>query len=185
MDVTAELLSRIENYSRPLFTEEIVLKRNELLHSAGTVNTKVYFVTEGSLRIFHQNDSEFNTIRFGYSGSLFASLDSFFSGKPSVYAVQAIKLCRLKVMKKADFMEFIESNYQNLLLWNSVLSYTINTLLERELDLLITSPFERYERVRQRSPRLFQEIPHKYIASYLRMAPETLSRLQKNVDLNQ
>lgn len=180
MDVTAELLSRIEDYKRPLWNGEITLARNELLHSSGTVNTKIYFVLDGSLRIFHENDSDFNTIRFGYSGSLFASLDSFLTGKPSVYAVQAIKQARLKVMKKTDFMEFIESDVQNLLLWNTVLSYTINNLLERELDLLITSPLERYQRVLQRSPRLFQEIPHKYIASYLRMAPETLSRLIKS-----
>jgi len=33
------------------------------------------------------------------------------------------------------------------------------------------------ERVLTRSPQLFQEIPHKYIAAYLRMSPETLSRL--------
>jgi len=181
MDITAQLLARIDKYNRPLWGEEIVLRRNELLHAAGTVNTKIYLVMEGSLRIFHQNDSEFNTIRFGYSGSLFAALDSFFTGKPSVYAVQAIKKVRLKVIRKADFMEFIESDREHLVLWNTVLSYTINSLLERELDLLITSPLERYERVLQRSPRLFQEIPHKYIASYLRMAPETLSRLQKTL----
>ncbi len=48
---------------------------------------------------------------------------------------------------------------------------------EREIDLLTQSPQERIERIRKRSPQVFQEIPHKYIASYLRMSPETLSRL--------
>jgi CRP-like cAMP-binding protein len=52
--------------------------------------------------------------------------------------------------------------------------------LEREKDLLTSSPTERYAKVKQRSPQLFQEIPHKYIASYLRMTPETLSRLKKS-----
>jgi hypothetical protein len=49
--------------------------------------------------------------------------------------------------------------------------------MEREIDLLTTSPAERIARVRERSPQLFQEVPLKYIASYLRMTPETLSRM--------
>jgi CRP-like cAMP-binding protein len=54
--------------------------------------------------------------------------------------------------------------------------------MERENDLIIYSPQKRVERVFKRSPQLFQEIPQKYIASYLRMTPETLSRILKNLD---
>ena len=39
--------------------------------------------------------------------------------------------------------------------------------IEREKDLLMTSPKERFQKVHKRSPHLFQEIPNKYIASYL------------------
>jgi len=49
--------------------------------------------------------------------------------------------------------------------------------MERELDLLTSSPHERMQRVLKQSPQVFQEIPAKYIASYLRMTPETLSRI--------
>lgn len=52
--------------------------------------------------------------------------------------------------------------------------------INRELNLLINSPKERLERLLARSSQVFQEIPAKYIASYLRMAPETLSRLMKS-----
>jgi hypothetical protein len=52
--------------------------------------------------------------------------------------------------------------------------------MERERDILTSSPLERYKRVLERSPQLFQEIPNKYIASYLRMTPETLSRIKKS-----
>lgn len=52
--------------------------------------------------------------------------------------------------------------------------------LEREKDILTSSPKARFERVLKRSPKLFQEIPNKHIANYLRMSPETLSRLKKS-----
>lgn len=64
--------------------------------------------------------------------------------------------------------------------WVNVLQTLSLQQLDREIDLLTTSPKARYERVLERSPRLFQEIPHRYIANYLRMTPETLSRLKKS-----
>ncbi|MCE2734433.1 MAG: hypothetical protein LW821_13820 [Flammeovirgaceae bacterium] len=50
--------------------------------------------------------------------------------------------------------------------------------IERETELLTFTPEQRVNRLLQRSPHLFQIIPRKYIASYLRMTPETLSRLK-------
>ena len=64
--------------------------------------------------------------------------------------------------------------------WETVLATIIEQQLEREVDLLLQSPLQRYQRVLKRSPRVFQEIPHKHIANYLRMTPETLSRLKKS-----
>ena len=64
--------------------------------------------------------------------------------------------------------------------WVNILQTLSLQQLDREIDLLTTSPKARYERVLERSPRLFQEIPHRYIANYLRMTPETLSRLKKS-----
>lgn len=181
MDTFTRLLHKLDNYPTPLWQpKQVELKRNEILHPAGTVHTNIYFVTEGALRIFYETGTGFNTIRFGYTNSLFTSLDSFITGKPSVYTVQAIRKTVMKAMTKEDFIAFLASDPENLMLWNAVLSYTIASLLERETDLLAPTPRERYERVLQRSPKLFQEIPHKHIASYLRMAPETLSRLQKS-----
>lgn len=180
MDAQALLLEKIDNHGGLWQEQELILKRNELLQQAGNTAHNVYFVTEGALRIFYENGSGENTIRFGYKGSLFTLLDSLITGKPSVYSVEALRKTTLRVMPKDVFTTFINSSIYNLQLWNTLLSYTIATLLERETDLLASTPRERYERVLQRSPQLFQHIPHKHIASYLRMAPETLSRLKKS-----
>ena len=65
-------------------------------------------------------------------------------------------------------------------MWTSMLEELVLQQIEREKDILTNSPKERYNRVLKRSPQLFQEIPNKYIANYLRMTPETLSRLKKS-----
>ncbi|MFT6167816.1 MAG: hypothetical protein ACJAV5_001078 [Vicingaceae bacterium] len=77
-------------------------------------------------------------------------------------------------------MNFIESSEENTKVWNSMLGDLIFQQMERERDILTASPLNRYKRVLARSPQLFQEIPNKYIASYLRMTPETLSRIKKS-----
>jgi CRP-like cAMP-binding protein len=156
------------------------LRRNEYLKVKGNIDTKLYFIVSGSLRIFVTDEFEEHTIRFGYQNNFIAALDSFITEKPSELYIQALKKTELKVITKEKFMGFIESSQETLQLWHQILGLLIYQQMERERDILTSSPFERYSRVLKRSPQLFQEIPHKYIASYLRMTPETLSRMKKS-----
>ncbi len=163
-----------------LWQGDLTLKRHEFLNVKGNTDTKLYFVQSGSLRVFIQDQEEEHTIRFGYKNSFIAALDAFITEKPSDFYMQAIKKTELKVINKATYLHFIKAEPENQQLWQQIQEQLIYQQIEREIDLLTTSPLDRYKRVLQRSPSLFQEIPHKYIASYLRMTPETLSRLKKS-----
>ncbi len=166
--------------SQDLWEEEIELNRNEYLKVKGSIDTNLYLVVKGSLRIYLVDEYEEHTIRFGYINNLIAALDSFINEKPSDFYIQALKKTTLKVISKARFMSFILSTSETTEIWYKVLESFVLQQMERERDILITSPLERYHRVLKRSPQLFQEIPDKYIASYLRMTPETLSRIKKS-----
>ncbi|MBS1950829.1 MAG: cAMP-binding protein [Cytophagales bacterium] len=157
----------------------ITIDRNEFLKVKGSIDTNVYYVESGSLRVFVLDDFEEQTIRFGYKENLIVALDSFLTGKPSDLFIQAIKKTVIKVIPKSQFDDFLKSE-TNRNWWTVVLENLVVQQLEREIDILTSSPKERYERVLKRSPQLFQEIPHRYIANYLRMSAETLSRLKKS-----
>lgn len=174
-----EILNSLLNENL-LWENEIVFRRNEYLASEGTINTFVYFVISGSLRIYTLDGNEENTIRFGYKDSFITAIDSFFTERPTGFYIQALKKTTAKVISKKVLLEFIESDASRLKLWNSILSLLIVQQMEREKDLLISSPAERYKSILNRSPQLFQEIPDKYIASYLRMTAETFSRIKKS-----
>ncbi len=166
-----------------LSTKTIVLERNEYLKLKGSTDTNIYYVESGSLKIYVLDDYEEQIIRFGYKGNLVVSLDSFLTNKPSDYFIQVIKKTVLKVIAKAQLEAYLQNDdHKNW--WTKVLENLVLQQLEREIDLLTSSPRERYRRVFQRSPQLFQEIPDRHIANYLRMSAETLSRL-KSVDFNQ
>lgn len=178
MKETQNLIKTID--AEGLWRKDLVLKRNEYLKVAGSVNRNLYFIKSGSLRIFVVEEEEEKTIRFGYKNNLIAALDSFITGAPSEYYIQAIKKTELKIIGRASLDEMIANSASLQRDWNTILEYIILQTLERERDILTTSPQERYQRVFHRSPQLFQEIPSKYIASYLRMSPETLSRIKKS-----
>lgn len=157
----------------------ITLKRNEFLVTKNTVNTNLYFVKTGSLRVFIEDEKEQHTIRFGYKNSLITALDCFLTQKPTSFYIQAIKKCELKVISKSKYEEIINDKPKFQIIWKNLLESFVYQQIEREIDLITYSPQKRFERVMKRSPQVFQYIPLKYIASYLRMTPETLSRILK------
>lgn len=173
-----ELYRRIDLEN--LWEKSLTIERNEYLKVAGTADSNLYYIESGSLKIFIINEYEEHIIRFGYRGNFIISLDSFITEKASDLYMQSIKKTELKSISKTRFMEFIRSKPENVSLWETIMEQLVLQQFEREKDILTTSPKERYERVLERSPQLFQEIPNKYIASYLRMTPETLSRLKKS-----
>jgi len=161
-------------------SKELILKRGELLKRGNTKDNNIYFIVEGSLRMYIIHENEEQNIRFAYKNNIISALDSFLNGKNSPLYIEAIKKCIVKVISKKDFMHFTQQNKEQQQWWQSILEDLILQQMEREIDLLTSSPEERYKRVLKRSPQLFQEIPSKYIANYLRMTAETLSRIKKS-----
>lgn len=175
-----ELIGEIEK--RGLWEKEITLDRGEFLATPGMLDTNLYLVVSGAMRMFVIDEEIEHTIRFGYRSNLIAVLDCLMTDKPTELYMQALKKTHLKSISQEAFEDFLSSDPALAGMYEVILKSFVHQQMEREMDLLTSSPKERYLRVLKRSPRVFQEIPHKYIASYLRMTPETLSRVKKEAD---
>lgn len=163
----------------PIWSEPKTLKRGAFLCQAGDLCQDVILVEEGCLHFYLLDDGEEQSIRFAYPGNIVSSLDSYISGEPSKYYLQTLRKLGYRSCSKSDFEDYIKR--EGLLeQWTQSLHYLLLEMMEREQDLLIKNPASRLKRVLSRSPQLFQEVPFKYIASYLRMSPETLSRLMNS-----
>jgi CRP/FNR family transcriptional regulator, anaerobic regulatory protein len=172
----------IENLINTLDTisEPRTLSKGELLIREGQVEKHLYYIETGAVRVFHLSEFEEQTIRFGYEGSFINSLYSFIKGTPSEFYIEALRKSTLRVIPKLKLLDIVHESIERLSQYNSLLESLVCQQIEREIDLLTVSPSERLRRVLERSPNLFQEIPLKYIASYLRMTPETLSRIRNS-----
>ncbi len=171
---------RTHIHNEGIIIKKKTFKREEFLKVANTLDTNIYFIESESVRVFFIENLEEHTLYFGHSNSIITALDSFLSNRKTALEIQALKKTEVGYLTKKEFLDFVNSKPVYLKLWNEVLKEIIIHQLDREKDLLIPSTEQRYQRVLKRKPELFQEIPHKYIASYLRMAPETLSRIKKS-----
>jgi CRP-like cAMP-binding protein len=157
--------------------EPLLVERGKFLIREGEVERYIYFVEKGAVRAFLISEEEEFTIRFGYTGSFITSLPSYFDGSPSPLYIQVIRKAKLLRTTRNTFENYINQDMETMHLYQETLKGLISSFLAREVDLLTQSPTLRIQRLLSRSPQVFQEVPHKYIASYLRMSPETLSRL--------
>jgi CRP-like cAMP-binding protein len=178
MSAKKQILSFI--ISENLFEKTRILKRNEILKSAHTTDTNIYYLSEGAIKVSILDREEERIIRFGYQNNILVALDSFLTNLPSELEFKALKRTKISILSKSKFEEILESDSDFLEDWNLILQNLVLQQMEREVDLLTQSPKDRYERVLKRSPQLFQEISNHQIAKYLRMSPETLSRLKKS-----
>jgi len=160
--------------------EQRILSRGDILLKEGDVETNLYLVQTGAIRVFYLSEFEEQTIRFGYKGSLINSLSSFIKATRSEFYIDAIRKSTIKIISKDNLLKLVHESEESLRQYIQLLETSITQQIDREIDLLISSPAERLKRVLERSPNLFQEIPLKYIASYLRMKPETLSRIRNS-----
>ena len=169
------MIEKLKNYA----SKEIELKRNEFLGQMDVVDYHVYYIESGTVKVCLFIEDKEQIVRFGYKHNYLVHLDSFLTEKSTQFRIQAIKKCKLHRITKTAFQTFLSDSPENAKLWTRILEDLVLQQIDREIDLLTESPAERYNRVLKRSPQLFQEIPNKHIANYLRMTPETLSRLKK------
>ncbi len=155
------------------------LKRNDFLISKGEVEKYLYYISEGTVRIYFPNFEEEICVGFGSPNTLICSFPSFIKGLPSDYYIQAIKKCCVLKISKDQFDYICNQSPAINKCWQIFIQEALLGKIERETEMLTFTPKQRLERILKRSPKLFQNIPKKYIASYLRMSPETLSRIYK------
>jgi CRP/FNR family transcriptional regulator, anaerobic regulatory protein len=154
--------------------------KGDFIIKEGETEKNLYLIESGLVRAFLLSEHEEQTIRFGYKGSFIHSLASFINQRPSEFYIDVLRKTTVKMISRERLNEVIHQDSKSLESYIALLEDLITQQIEREIDLLTASPVERLRRVVARSPNLFQEVPLKYIASYLRMTPETLSRVRNS-----
>lgn len=164
------------------WSEEVAYKRGEAVLQIGERERYLYYVLEGSqLLYFIDKSGNKIAVGFGYPGTIITGITSFLREDASTFGTDCLRKSKFLRISKERFYELREKIPAIDKSWQGFLEEALMGLIERETSMLIHDPRERLEILMGRSIHVFQHIPLKYIASYLRMTPETLSRIMKTI----
>lgn len=152
-----------------------------VLLNAGRTEQFLSFIEHGIVRFFIPGDENDLTFSFAFAGNFVSAYDSFLSQKPCGYCVDALTDVVLWRLKYGDLQEI----YQRTEIGNLIGRHASEDLFlkksRREVSLLNESAEQRYLNLFTEQPHLIQEIPLKYIASYIGITPQGLSRIRRRI----
>lgn len=156
------------------------LEQGEFAEEAGKITQHMIFVNTGCLMTyFTQKSGADQVIQFSTSGWWTGDLNSLNSGKPSSYATHALTSCELLLLPKIRMEELLErfpvfEKYFRIIFQNSLITHQ-----NRIIQAFTLTADERYQNFQRQYPQLEQFVPLKYIASYLGITPEFLSKIRR------
>lgn len=161
------------------FFRLLKVKKNEFLVSPGKINSKIYFVTSGCLRIFFLTENGTEATRlFVFENQFATALVSFVTASESLEFVQAVEETTVLSINKTDFYHLLEIIPQWEKLYRHYLEYAYVTNTNRLMSFITSSASERYQQLLGQNPIVVKRLSNKMVASYLNISPETLSRLK-------
>jgi CRP-like cAMP-binding protein len=158
-----------------------VYTKNEIIFTSGNVADEIYFVTKGCVRLFYNVDGTDKTAFFYTEGQFICAGESYTFNTPARENYQAVEQTEiyiftkskievlLKEISKFEIIARIATENELITSQKVIASFVTKSAEERYIDLLNT----------QRE--LFQRVPQQYIATFLGVSPETLSRIKARV----
>ena len=147
----------------------------------GQVCTQLGFIEEGYMRIYMPEEDEEKVVHIGRPGEFIIPFYSYIMQKPSFEYIQAVTPCRLWLIPQKRVHELYEKHPVLERLGRLITEKNFIMKEERVISFLKYSSEERYLNLLQNMPDVLQNIPLIYIASYLGIKPETLSRIRAKI----
>jgi len=159
-----------------LMVQEV--RKKDLLLAAGQVCSRIYFIQKGIFYSYYESGEHEVIGWFMQEGDIIISVRSFFSQRPSYQSIQALEDGKLYSISY-DELQHIYRAYPEFNFTGRVLVEKYYQLYEDQLyGLKKKTAKERFEYFLEHHADLLQRVPKVYLASYLGMNAETLSRLR-------
>ena len=180
VNTITELPSEQEQKFRDILSVKSV-KQGEFFVQAGRISRNIAFVKQGLFRYFYTTEDgvEF-TKGFFDRHSVLSAYDAILENSPAHYSIEALEDAVIELVDYDKFRQlFSEDPF-----WNNFLVAMLQkgylAKVQREREFLLMNAEQRYHAFLNRYPDLEQRIKQHIIASYIGIAPESLSRIRKN-----
>lgn len=172
-NLSANIEQDIERYFK-----RKILSKGEVLIQERQVNRNVYFVSKGILRNYLMKDGTDITTWFFFPEDFITTFESFQLQTPGIETSEALTDCELFYISFEDLEKLNNTSHQ----WERISRIFITKYAfqqgNRLLVLQTMTAEEKYDYLIKNFPQVVQNIPNKYVASYLGITRETLSRIR-------
>lgn len=176
-DIPDEMFALLMEYAF-----EKSFEKKQFLAETGVHCKYQYFMLEGSCYSYYVNEKgDKNVIQFALENYWITDAASYFSGKPAVFTIETLEPTKALLLSKEKLDRLCDAfplfdRFFRILLQNSIsnLHYRIAVTTSEDAE-------HRYIGFTQRYPQFVQRIPQYLIASYLGIAPQSLSRIRKEL----
>ena len=156
-------------------------KKGTVLLREGQISTNTYFVLEGCVRQYFLVDGEEKTNNFFTEEQWVVSLNSF---NPNLVSKHFLDCCEDSTLVVGNSQRADEL-YKNFPRLETISRKVMEKVFAEQQEIMgayfTDTPEQRYLKLQQTRPDLFQRIPQYQIASYIGVKPESLSRIRKRI----
>lgn len=172
-------LGKFTNFDKELFekhSERKIINKNEVLLEEGEVCKSFYFILSGSFSQFQTHDIDEVIIDLHLQNEWMFNQQSLTEQTPSTTTIKAFSKSEIIELSLNSF-HCLCSKSQSFLQFGKILNQSANRIFLFDNSL---KPSEKYNYINSAKPQLTKVFPVKMVASYLKIAPETLSRVRAN-----
>ena len=152
--------------------------KGEMILREGETGRNIYYLDHGLIRQFYfRNDKEL-TEHIGCDHSIFMCIESLFREEPTRLQVEALEQSIVWALPKVDLERVALHNVNIQMMYRKILEESL-IISQVHADLVrFETAQNRYRRMCKLHPQVVLRAPLVYIANYLQMTPETLSRVR-------
>ena len=189
-DVARELARRYSTMTHEELDilEEILVPRKypkgARILDEGEVCQSIYWIVKGLVRQFYFKNKKELTEYMATENTICMSIESLFHETPSHQIIQALEPTILFEIPMRELEAAAIKSVNIQMLYRKILEESLIISQQRADMLRFESAQDRYQKLVKSTPQLVLRAPLVYIASYLQMTPETLSRVRTAVLLN-
>lgn len=158
-------------------------KKKAKMLDMGEIENTISFIEKGIARFVIPKEDIEKEITFGFcfENEFISAYDSFLLRKPSLCKIEALTAISMWSITYADLQEVYSKTVIGNLIGRLASERLFLIKSKREQSLLNETATERYLKLFTDRPKLIKEIPLKYIASYIGVTPQALSRIRKQI----
>lgn len=154
-------------------------KKGDVLTELGSIEKHLSFISSGIVRGYCLKGDDDVTCCIEFSNSFISAYSSFTEQTPSLVGLEAITDVAVYQMQYEHLQCLYETSKEGERMGRIAAEQMSAVFEKRILDMLTKSALERYEQLLKNEPHLILTVPQKYVAEYLGIKPESLSRLKK------